>query len=68
MTNGKQAQAKKKFTKTGTGETVEAAAAHAWENARAAGAKPGTYVVEKIEIETVNPIRGYIVTIVGPTS
>jgi hypothetical protein len=52
--------------KPGTGETVEAAAAHAWENARAAGAKPGKYVIEKIEIEAVNPIRAYIVTI-GPT-
>jgi hypothetical protein len=67
VTNGKQAQAKK-IKKAGTGETVEAAAAHAWENARAAGAKPGKYVIEKIEIDAVNPIRGYIVTIIGPTS
>lgn len=52
--------------KPGTGETIEKAAAHAWENARAVGAKPGTYVIEKIEIEAVNPIRAYIVTI-GPT-
>jgi hypothetical protein len=52
--------------KPGTGETVEAAAAHAWENARAAGAKPGKYVIEKIEIEAVNPIRAYIITI-GPS-
>jgi len=57
-----------KFTKTGTGDTVEAAAAHAWENARAAKAPKGTYKIDKIEIEAVNPIRGYIVTIVGPTS
>ena len=53
---------------SGTGATIEAAAAHAWENARAAGAKPGKYVIEKTEIEAVNPIRAYIVTIVGPTS
>lgn len=58
--------AKEGHFKPGTGETVEEAAAHAWENARAAGAKPGKYLVEKIEIEAVNPIRAYIVTI-GPT-
>jgi hypothetical protein len=52
--------AKEGHFKPGTGETVEEAAAHAWENARAAGAKPGRYLVEKIEI------RAYIVTI-GPT-
>ena len=52
---------------SGTGKTIEAAAAHAWENARAARAKPGTYAIEKIEIETVNPIRAYIVTIIGPS-
>jgi hypothetical protein len=57
---------KERHFKPGTGETVEAAAAHAWENARAAGAKPGKYLVEKIEIEAVNPIRTYIVTI-GPS-
>jgi hypothetical protein len=57
------ADAKGRRSKPGTGETIEAAAAHAWENARAAGAKPGKYVVEKIEIEAVNPIRAYIVTI-----
>jgi hypothetical protein len=60
VTNGK-----KGHFKPGTGSTIEKAAEHAWENARAAGAKPGTYVVEKIEIEAVNPIRAYIVTI-GP--
>ena len=49
--------------KPGTGETIEKAAEHAWENARAAGAKPGTYLIKKIEIEAVNPIRTYIVTI-----
>ena len=49
--------------KPGTGETVEAAAAHAWENARAASAKPGKYEITKIEFEAVNPIRTYIVTI-----
>ena len=48
--------------KPGTGDTVEEAAAHAWENARAHGAKPGRYEV-KIEIEAENPIRAYIVTI-----
>jgi hypothetical protein len=50
---------------SGTGATLEEATAHAWENARAHGAKPGTYEVTKIEIEAVNPIHAYIVTI-GP--
>ena len=49
--------------KPGKGDTVEEAADHAWENARAHGAKPGRYEV-KIEIEAENPIRSYIVTIV----
>lgn len=53
---------KKGRFKPGTGDTVEDAAAHAWENARASGAAPGTYDV-KIAIETENPIRTYIVTI-----
>ena len=61
MSTAKQAR-----FKPGTGETVEEAAAHAWENARAAGAKPGKYLIEKIEIETVNPIRAYVVTIGTP--
>ncbi|MFZ0340768.1 MAG: hypothetical protein WAL31_00335 [Gaiellaceae bacterium] len=61
MSNAKEGHFK------GEGDTVEEAAAHAWENARASGAKPGKYVVSKIEIETVNPIRTYIVTI-GPPS
>jgi hypothetical protein len=52
----------KSRSKPGTGDTVEAAAAHAWENARAHGAKPGRYEL-KIEIEAENPIRAYIVTI-----
>jgi hypothetical protein len=49
--------------KPGKGKTVEKAAAQAWKNAKAAGAKPGKYEISKIEIETVNPIRTYIVTI-----
>jgi hypothetical protein len=52
--------------KPGTGATLEEAAAHAWENARASGAKPGRYEVTKIEIEAENPIRSYIVTIAPP--
>jgi hypothetical protein len=56
MTNSKE-------TFTGTGATLEKAAAHAWEKARAGGAKPGKFLVSKIEIETENPIRSYIVTI-----
>jgi hypothetical protein len=55
----------KEKTYSGTGATLEKATAHAWENARAAGAKPGTFVIEKIEIVTENPIRSYMVLIKG---
>jgi hypothetical protein len=48
---------------SGTGGTLEEATAHAWENARANGAGPGKYELTKIEIEAVNPIHAYIVTI-----
>jgi hypothetical protein len=57
MTNSKEK------TYTGTGATLEKATAHAWENARASGAKPGKFVIQKIEIETENPIRSYTSTI-----
>jgi hypothetical protein len=50
-------------TFTGSGGTLQKATAHAWENARASGAEPGRYLIDKIEIETENPIRSYIVTI-----
>jgi hypothetical protein len=56
-------KAEESHFKPGKGDTVEEAAAHAWENARASGAKPGKYLVSKIEIEAENPIRTYIVTI-----
>jgi hypothetical protein len=49
----------------GKGSTVEKAAAQAWKNAKAKGAKPGKYAVS-IEVETVNPIRTYIVTLETP--
>ena len=35
----------------------------AWDDAKSKGGSPGKYVVTKIEIQTENPIRGYIVTI-----
>jgi hypothetical protein len=54
---------------SGTGATLAEATAHAWENARAEGAQPGKYELTKIEIEAVNPIHAYIVTITQvPTS
>ena len=46
----------------GKGTSVEAAAAHAWENARANGAGPGTYKLD-VFIEASNPIHSYIVVI-----
>jgi len=59
------ADSQKGKSTSGTGATLEEATAHAWENARAQGAKPGKYELTKIEIEAVNPIHAYIVTI-GP--
>jgi hypothetical protein len=47
----------------GEGASLHAALDDAWETAKKDGADPGTYVVEEIAIETVNPIRSYIVII-----
>ena len=49
----------------GYGKHLETALENAWEKAKGSGAKPGTYVVQTIAIETENPIRGYIV-VIGP--
>jgi hypothetical protein len=46
----------------GKGGNLGAAFEHAWEKAKEAGAPAGRYKVE-LEIETENPIRGYIVII-----
>jgi hypothetical protein len=51
----------------GRGADLHAALDDAWHNnALKAGAEPGRYVVESIEIEVENPIRTYIV-IITPT-
>jgi hypothetical protein len=49
----------------GRGGSVEVAAERAWENAKKAGAGPGTYEL-KILVEAENPITTYIV-IISPT-
>jgi len=49
----------------GYGKTLTTALNNAWKQAKSDGAKPGTYVVQTIAIETENPIRGYIV-VIGP--
>ena len=46
----------------GKGGNLGAAFEHAWDEAKADGAPAGKYKVE-LEIETENPIRGYIVII-----
>lgn len=53
-------------TYKGRGGNLGAAFENAWNAAKESGAPPGVYRVE-IEIETENPIRGYIV-IITPSS
>ncbi|MFL5960506.1 MAG: hypothetical protein ACJ75G_09600 [Gaiellaceae bacterium] len=48
----------------GQGEKLKDAFDDAWDKAKGNGAEPGKYVVERIEIETSNPIHSYSVIIV----
>jgi hypothetical protein len=47
-------------------EGLKVAFDRAWDDAKSQGGGPGTYTVEKIEVECDNPIRAYVVTIQGP--
>jgi hypothetical protein len=44
---------------------LDAALENAWEDAKKNGGQPGTYVVERIEIDCRNPIHSYTVIIVS---
>ena len=46
-------------------EGLDAALENAWEDAKQHGGKPGTYIVERIELDCQNPIHTYTVIIVS---
>ena len=46
-------------------EGLDVALERAWEDAKQHGGKPGTYIVERIELDCQNPIHTYTVIIVS---
>ena len=46
-------------------EGLDQALENAWEDAKKNGGQPGTYVVERIEVDCQNPIHSYTVIIVS---
>jgi len=50
----------------GPGASLQAAIEDAWENAKGHHAQAGWYVVDKIKVETSNPIHAYVV-LLNPT-
>jgi hypothetical protein len=50
----------------GPGASLQAAIEDAWENAKGHQAQAGWYVVDKIKVETSNPIHAYVV-LLNPT-
>lgn len=50
----------------GDDASLQAAIEDAWENAKGHQAPAGWYVVDKIKIETSNPIHAYVV-LISPT-
>jgi len=50
----------------GPGASLQAAIEDVWENAKGHQAQAGWYVVDKIKVETSNPIHAYVV-LLNPT-